>query len=841
MVDATQKRGFSRRSFIKGAATLTAAGALVGCSANTDDKVTVEPGKAVEEKKPDANKQTQAVAQPSPDKIYSGACRAQCIQGCYLNVHVRDGQVVRTSAGRFPDEPEFERICPKGLTQVARVYSSERLQYPMRRVGERGEGKFERISWDEAIAEIAEKWKGYVDEFGAESIVYFVGSGNCALLGGGTADGSVMQRLRQVTGATNITTDRDMATIDRLAKVFGYGGWGNLCTDFVNAKTFVIWGANPVVSEKQQMHFILDAKDAGARIVDIDIAYNTVSSKSDWFIPVNPATDGALALGAIHEVLEQGWQDEEFIRDHTEAPFLVKEDGTYLRMSDLGVEPTEGPVNPQTGQPTVVDPCVLWDLETESAVALADAVRPALESVPQIEGFAVRTVFEIIRDQASEWTVERASEVTGVPEADIKELARTYALDGPVTTFSQYGLNHYANGTYNYGPVFSLVLLTGNIGKPGAGCGIHTAGMGVSNAAGCIAAPSSAGEPPQGGGRNINWNQLYPVLQSGEKLGEPFPMKSLYCSCTNPMCANTEHKETVELFKAFEFVVVQEMTMTESARYADILLPACHWFECVDLRQRAYNYPYVILQEKAIEPLYESKPDFEIYKLLADALGYGDYFDFTEEEYIEMWLDSDSARSMDITLDRLKREKVARAVTKDIGFEGGVFGTANGRAHFYQENPVPDHMIGQDFDPEKERTFLYWEPAAEADLANAVREKHPFTVCSEHMRTRTHSQWWDVGYMDEFEPQPIVRINPDDAKELGIKEGDKVRLYNDRGDVTLIATLNAGQQRKSVHCLRSFQAIEFIEGNLSDLTFNDYNQACANQAYNDVAVAIEKL
>ncbi len=841
MADTSRQSGFTRRSFIKGAAVLTASGALAGCSAKTDDKVNVEP--ETKEGGESSGGSTQAQAQAvSPDVIYSGACRAQCIQGCYLNVHVRDGQVVRTSAGRFPDEPEFERICPKGLTQVARVYSSERLQYPMRRVGERGEGKFERISWDEAIAEIADKWKGYAAEFGNESIVYFVGSGNCALLGGGTADGSVMQRLRQVTGATNITTDRDMAVIDRLAKVFGYGGWGNLCTDFVNAKTLVIWGANPVVSEKQQMHFILDAKDAGARIVDIDIAYNTVSSKADWFIPVQPATDGALALGAIHEVLEQGWQDEDFLRHHTEAPFLVKEDGKYLRMSDLGVEPTEGPVNPQTGQPTVVDPCVLWDLETESAVPLSEVVKPALEGVPaEVEGFAVKTVFDIIRQSVEEWTVERASETTGVPADDIRELARTYAQDGPVTTFAQYGLNHYNNGTYNYGPLFSLVLITGNIGKPGAGCGIHSAGMGISNAAGCLAAPSSKGEPPQGGGRNINWNQLYPVLQSGQKLGEPFPMKALYCSCTNPLCANTEHLETVELFKAFEFVVVQEMTMTETARYADILLPACHWFECVDLRQRAYNYPYIILNEKAVEPLYESKSDFEIYKLLAEALGYGDYFDFTEEEYIEMWLDSDAARAAEITVDRLKKEKVGRAVVNQIGFEGGVFGTANGRAHFYQENPVPDHQIGQDFDPEKERTFLYWEPALEANLGSPVREKYPFTVCSEHMRTRTHTQWWDVGYVKEFEAQPVVRINPEDAKELGIKEGDKVRLYNDRGDVTMIATINAGQQRYSLHCPRSWQASEFLSGNLSDLTFNDYNQACANQAYNDAAVAIEKL
>ena len=120
--------GFTRRSFIKGAAALTATGALVGCSPQTQNLEKAEPQKGAPE-----------------TQIFSGACRSQCGQGCYLDVHVRDGQVVRTTAGHFEDGPEFDRICPKGLSQPARVYSSERLQYPMRRVGERGAGEFERI------------------------------------------------------------------------------------------------------------------------------------------------------------------------------------------------------------------------------------------------------------------------------------------------------------------------------------------------------------------------------------------------------------------------------------------------------------------------------------------------------------------------------------------------------------------------------------------------------------------------------------------------------------------------------------------------------------------------
>ena len=193
MTESKTGMSFSRRNFIKGAAALTATGALVGCAPAKE--TLAETGE-------------EPVEVPET-QIYAGACRAQCGQGCYLNVHVRDGRVVRTTAGHFDDGPEFDRICPKGLVQPARVYSSERLQYPMRRVGERGSGEFERITWDEAIAEIAEKWKSYREEFGPTSIAFFLGSGNTGTLGGGAPEGSVMARLLNVMGASRVLPDRD--------------------------------------------------------------------------------------------------------------------------------------------------------------------------------------------------------------------------------------------------------------------------------------------------------------------------------------------------------------------------------------------------------------------------------------------------------------------------------------------------------------------------------------------------------------------------------------------------------------------------------------------------------
>ena len=823
MTEQVNSRGFSRRNFIKGAAAVTALGALVGCSPQTGNMESVDPADFPE------------------TKIFSGACRSQCIQGCYADVHVREGQIVRATAGHFP-EPEFDHICPKGLSQPARVYSANRLQYPMRRVGERGAGEFERISWDEAIQEITDKWKGYIEEFGPTSIAFFLGSGNTALLGGGTADGSVMQHLQAVMGTCSVLPDRDIAFQDTMSKMFGPGGAFSAASDWVNANHIVVWGTNPAVSVKRMSHFYADAQEAGAKITNIDIQFNTNVAKADWFVPVHPATDGALVFGILREVLDNGWIDAEYVRSATSCPFLVREDnGKFLRMSDLGVEPTEGKNN--FGQPIKIDPEVVWDEETASAVAAPAAAKASLDNAPaEIEGFKVRTVFSMIVERILEWTPEKASKICGVSVEDIKKLAHMYGQEGPVMTAMNMGLNHYFNGVYSYRSVFTLMLLTGNMSKSGAGLISGGGNFGPSNARGCVNQPSIKGEKVQGPGPDINWCALYDIVHTQTHMGKPFPLKSFYLSCTNVVSNQTEQAETIKTMKEFEFVVVQEMTMSDTALYADILLPACHWYECTDLRVRSYNAPYLVYNEKAIEPLYESKPDFDIYKMIGTAMGYGDYMAFTEDEYISLWLDSPVAKKAGVDLAYLKEHKVARHyATPVVPFEGGKFAHQNQRACMYQETIIPDYNLGQEIDESKEHLMLYWEPAREANLDAPIRKKYPYTVLGEHMRTRNHTQWWDVDYMKEYERQPVARFNPHDAEELGIKEGDTVRLYNDRGSVTLLAVLNAGQQPLTINVPRSFLTREHIDGDFASISFNDYNQVSRNQCYFDQAVAVEKL
>lgn len=826
-IDSTAKRGFTRRSFIKGAATLTAAGLLTGCSANTEDLVedsgsTVEAGK---------------------EEIFAGACSGNCFGGCFLNVHVRDGQVVRFTARDMLDK-RYNRICTKGLSHMGRIYSANRLQYPMRRVGERGAGEFERISWDEAIDEIATKWQGYRDEFGLESIAVMSQSGNLRLGGGINGIGSFLTRFVNIMGMSKVNSNLDWAVA--MSGIISFGG-NDLCTnneptDYENASTIVIWGANPAVSQLHNMHFIMEAKEKGTRIIDIDPVYNMTVAKADEFVPINATTDGALALGIINEVVKNGWQDVEFLRAHSEAAFLVKPDGDLMKMSDLGVAPTEGPVNQQTGKPTVIDPYVVWDESTNSLVEADSAQQPAITGVVEANGMEVQTTFDYLVKIASEYTPEKVEEITGVPASKVRELAEVYTQNGPVLTYMQHGADHYINGHWSCWSIYALSMICGQIGKPGASCGPTGVNAGSLLNKAVNTAPDSNGNACPPAGRGLNVNMLDSVLDTGQYNGKPISLKSVYIMGNNPVSICAEQGYTERWLSKIDFVVVADENMNDTAKWADILLPVADWYEQTDVYGCCGTHPYFIWNEKAVEPLCESRSDFDIYKAILEKMGLSDYWQWeTPEDAIKEILDSEKCHSLNIEFEKLKSEKIVRCLPGEVFYkhEGGVFLTPTKRCRFYQETPYID-TVGEEIDISKERA-PHWEPTLEADKNSEARKKHPFHLLSDHMRTRTHTQWWDVECLKEVETDPVVKINPADAADLGIAEGDEVRVYNDRGSVTLRAVINAGLPRGMMSAPRGFQRSEFIDGHFQGLSIMKFNQACANQPFNDVAVSIEKI
>lgn len=817
----TTSRGFTRRNFIKGAALLGATGALVGCSPQQ---------KGMEDAK------TSDVAK---DDIFAGVCSGNCFGGCFLNVHVRDGQLVRTSARDMIDT-RYNRICSKGLSSMARIYSANRLQYPMRRVGERGEGKFERISWDEAIDEIVNKWKGYEEEVGPGAVGLISQSGNLNLSGGIHGIGASLTKFANIMGFSKINGNLDWGVV--MSGIISYGGnalaTGNEPTDYENASTFVIWGSNPAVSQPQVMHFITEAQEKGTKVISIDPVFNASSSRADQFIPINATTDGALAMGIINEVIANGWEDVDFLREHSEAPLLIKEDGMLLRMSDMGVEPTEGEPDPLTGKPTVVDPYVVWDEETGAYAQLDEAKKPALTGVSEVEGIAVRTTFDRLKEEAEKYPLDRVEEITGVPVDVVKGLAEAYTQNGPTLTYMHYGTDHYINGHWNCWAIYALGMVCGQIGKPGA-----TVGNSGVNASGLCNSAACMPEGAKGIAGMYNLDLLNEIMDNGTYNGAPATLKGLYIMGANPVSVYAQQGYIKDVFSKMDFIVVADNSMNDTAKWADILLPAASWSEQTDIYGGCGTHPYFLWNEKAIEPMYESKPDFEIYKMICEKMGVGDQWGWnTVEDALREYLDTEALHELGVEFDKIKEDKIVRVLPGEVfrQHEGGVFLTPTKRCKFYQETPFAD-TVGQELDIEKERV-PHWEATLEADKNSEARKTHPFHLLSDHMRTRTHTQWWDVEWLKEVEYEtPMVKLNPSDAEELGIVEGDQVRVYNDRGSVVLTAALNAGLPRGMASAPRGFQQSEFIDGHFATLSIMKFNQACANQPFNDVAVSIEKM
>ncbi len=680
-----------------------------------------------------------------------------------------------------------------------------------------------------------------------------------------------MSRFTAGLGFASIGNQFDVAGGYAFGFIYGNGPFDgnayffqNEPHDLLNSDTIICWGANPAVSQVQVMHFILEAKSKGSKYIVIDTVFNANASKADNFILVNPGSDGALALGILNAVFENGWINESFVRNHTTAPLLVNQKTKKLvRMSDFGVEPTVV-ADPLTGKEIVDDPYVVYDEAVSDFVAVGEASKPAFTGISDCKGIPVITAYDNLVNISREYTAERVTEITGVSADDIEMLAKEYASDRKINTYLMLGINQYTNAHYAYWCIATVSLMTGHVGTPGNACGWGEANPYNGNFA-ATGGLDVNGNPLKGNGASYNINTINEVLETGTyggwSVSEPYnesvaasnnvdvtkggnptaPLKSIYVQCSNPAAIHPDHEYVTKWLKGIEFLVVAELSMTETAKYADILLPVAHWFEQDDMFSWFHTHLYWLFNEKAIEPLGEARSDFDILKELASRLGHPEIIgDMNPRDFIKMYMDTDSLAQLGATYEVFERDKVIRFVPEGdfITAPGGSFWSATGRASIYNEAPMPLYDIGQRIDYDRELA-PHWEPALEADVNSEARKTYPFALIQERMRTRTHSQWWDVGYLTELYSEPSVKINPVDAAEKGIKDDDTVRIFNDRGSVTLKAYIDGGIPKGVLAASRSWQAEEQIEGHMQSLLHNGYNQMITNVALNDVACDVE--
>ncbi len=630
-------------------------------------------------------------------QIIHAACQHDCPDTCAMLVEVEDGRAVKVS-GDPAHPPTQGFLCTKITRYLERVYNPDRLLYPMKRTGAKGEGRFERISWDEALETIANRF-GEIAESpdGPEAILPYSYGGTMGIVNSGSMDRRFFNRL----GASKLArTVCSAAGGEAIAYTLG-AKMGTDVENFHRARLIVLWGTNTLSSNIHLWPEITRAIQDGARLIGIDPYRNHTMDHCHQLIQLRPGTDAALALAMMNVIISEGLEDREYIEQHT-----------------LG--------------------------------------------------------FEKLCERAAEFPPSRAASICGIAEDVIVRFAREYATVRPAVIRVNYGLQRHAGGGMAVRAISSLPAVVGAWRDAGGGVLLSTSGM--------FRFDERALERPdliRGNPRTINMSRL------GEALTEASPpVRGIYVYNSNPAAIAPDQSRVLEGFKREDlFTVVHEQFQTDTADYADILLPATTQLEHRDM-VKPYGHYYLVYNEPAIAPLGEARPNWEVFRLLAQRMGFeDDCFKDSDEDIIRQALAADYQPFEGITLDRLKRDGWARLNLPETfaPFADGGYSTPSGKCEFYSDSmkrmgldPVPAYI------PPRE------SPASAPELA----ARYPLQLLSPPANSFLNTTFSHLKSFIKAEREPFIQLNAEDARARGVTDGETVRVWNDRGSCRLIARVS---------------------------------------------------
>jgi anaerobic selenocysteine-containing dehydrogenase len=568
-------------------------------------------------------------------------------------------------------------LCVKVAHYEKRTYHQDRLAYPMKRTGKKGDGRFTRISWDEVLDTICSRLKAIAAD-DPQSILPYSYAGTMGQLQGSSMDRRFFHRL----GASLL--DR---TICSTAGMFGmrYTVGASVGTNpetVDQAKYILIWGSNIITSNIHLWRYILKARSRGAKIVTIDPLRTKTGEQSDEHIAIMPGTDGALALGMMHIIVRDGLQDQDYIDRYT------------LGFAQL---------------------------------------KPRLEEYPP----------------------SRVSHITGVPQDTIERISHEYAANSPSFIRVNYGLQRHSGGGMAVRNVFCLPALVGAWRHPGGGAVLSTSGFFKYNYAALERPDLIRGNP-----RTINMSQLGEALTNAAP-----PVRALIVYNSNPAAVAPNQQRVLAGLKREDlFTVVLEHFQTDTADYADILLPATTQLEHLDIH-RSYGHTYSMLNTPAIEALGESRPNTEIFRLLAARMGFDEpAFKDTDEELVRQALQGVRG----ITVDGLQEKGWISLGVGDAPFANGNFPTPSGKCEFYSDRL-------KDLDPLP--TYI---PPREDRLSNPLLARtFPLALISPPAHHFLNSTF--VNLFAGKEIAPTLEIHPMDAESRSIRDAAPVEIFNGRG------------------------------------------------------------
>ncbi len=649
-------------------------------------------------------------------------CNSHCGGSCVFQVYIKDGAVVRIETDDGP-EPQF-RACLRGRAYRQRVYAPDRLKFPMRRIGERGEGAFERISWDEALDTVASELIRVRDSYGPAAILYLSSGGDLTYLQNSRAIDRLLCLFGGYTSTWGLASFEGGMFASRVT--YGALATGNTRDDFLNSRLIILWGWDPAstVGGPNTCWYLAQAREAGIRIVAVDPRYtDTAATFAEQWIPIRPSTDAAMLIAMAYVIISKGLQEQAFLDKYTIGFDRFKD---YVLGSEDGVAKTP------------------------------------------------------------EW----AEGITGVPAAAIAELARDYATAKPAALLAGIGPGRTAYGEQYHRAAITLAAMTGNIGIHGGDAAGRTwesffpgYPYKVSRPPKSAANPVERDVPPER--VRVHVCQLPDAILRGRSGGYYADYKLFYMTNCNYLNQNPNINKIARALKALEFIVVQEQFMTPTAKFADILLPVNTFLERNDFTAGLGTPPFYGFMNKIIEPLYESKAHLEIAQALAQRLGISDYGAETEEERLRGLVnaagfpDYDAYRKAAVHRIDLAEPRVA--FKKEIEApDENPFPTPSGKIEIYSQQLA-------DMDnprlPPLPRYIEPWE-----GVNDPLAEKYPLQLITIHFKRRALSQFDNIPWLRELEPQAMW-INSVDARQRGISDGDMTLVFNDRGKVLIPAKM----------------------------------------------------
>ncbi len=800
-------------------------------------------------------------------KLVRSTCSPNCTGACAYHAMVYRGRITSLiQAADYPEQDYNPRGCLKGQSMVNLIYGPDRLKKPLIRVGERGEGKFKAVSWDEALDYAAEKLVEIMKKYGPESIALSI-----QVPGTGYVHKGAAIRLASMFGWSVLhgyTMNGDLPAF--WSQTFGVQTEEFESLEWVNSKYIAIFGSNILVTRLPDAKFLSIAKERGAKVIMVDMNFTPTAAKADEWIQINPSTDAAFALGIVNVIISEKLYDEEFIKSYTDMPLLVRLDNNRRLRAYEVKELKDEAEKLKKEIPEYRDLFVVYDvnerrLKIVNPETLERDFEPALEGEFEVEladgsRVKVKPVFQMVKELVTkEYTPEKVAEIITPPGRDraeyaemIRRIAREMATTKPLHIV--YGASNYQwfHGDLKGRALALIVALTGNIGKPGAG---------ISTYAGQFKIRWPLGMWWLFKGRKPNWvtyllwmNKEYRQSEEFKKYNRetPYPkndVKAFVFGWNNPFDQHNMANRLREMAKSgeLEFILAIDFQATTSTKWADVVLPGVAWYEKWELTATILH-PYVQMQQPAIEPLFECMPEIWIFKELAKRMVakwkdeelkakiaefYPDPALFEKEENArksgawslklareiaheaslkatELMLNKHEL-TKGITLDRLLKEGAVRlnlpAPNKrqipfweqihekkpfpPPSFPAPLAKTArfvkSGRIEFYKEEDV--------FIDFGETLPVHKDPFVDTEykVNPQAKNKYKYAFITRNALYRVHSTHSNNITMLELQDfRPRVWMNPETAKEKGIRPGDLVEVYNDRGKVRGYAVIDPG-------------------------------------------------